>query len=168
MSRKANTLLAANWRLSAVRRCMWKKDRESVIRFIRERHQERFFKPIKLLGKAKGNPQGHGFAMMSLCSLLVETIQSYREGLPTTHGPELNHFRTFKRVPPTYQFPPNLQVNGVGRFRLFFHDFRKELGGINGERFLQKRPQWIAPSSANKGRMEDQHGKAAAILQKNR
>src|SRR5260370_380850 len=76
--------LAANWPISKVRRCLRKKDRDGLVQFLRERHDERFFKPIRYLKGAPGNIQGYGFAMMALCALLVETIQSYRDGLPTT------------------------------------------------------------------------------------
>jgi hypothetical protein len=66
-----------------VRLCLRTQDGSGLIEFIRQRHTERFFKPIQLLGSAAKNDQGYGFAIMALCSLLVEAIQSYRDGLPT-------------------------------------------------------------------------------------
>src|SRR5271156_6025144 len=82
--------LAHGWPISKVRTSLANAQAIDLASFIRARHGERFFKPIKRLRESLGNNQGYGFAMMALCSLLVETIQSYREGLPTTHQGELN------------------------------------------------------------------------------
>jgi hypothetical protein len=74
-----------------VRAALRTKDRAGLIDFIRQRHTERFFDPIQRLRGAERNQQGYGFAMMALCSLLIETIQSYREGLPTTDTSAATH-----------------------------------------------------------------------------
>lgn len=137
MSANNDMRLAFNWRVSRVRRCLWKRDRRALVRFIRERHEERFFLPIKRLREAEMNWQGHGFAMMSLCSLLVETIQSYREGLPSTFGGDIAKFKNESHVPKTYQIPATLNVDGIGAFRRFFQDYSAELGGIDGESFYR-------------------------------
>jgi hypothetical protein len=47
-----------------------------------------FFEPIRHLASSC-NKQGYGFAIMALCSLLIETIQCYRYGLPSTNSGEL-------------------------------------------------------------------------------
>lgn len=130
---------------------MGRKDRNALVGFIRERHVERFFEPITLLGEAKGNSQGHGFAMMSLCSLLVETIQCYRDGLPTTYGPELNGLKNFRNVPPTYQIPQTLTVNGRNVFRDFFQHYKKELDGIDGVKFYKNIRNGLLHQAQTKG-----------------
>src|SRR5689334_16438417 len=122
---RRDLLLAAGWRISRVRISLRTKDRAGLIEFIRQRHRERFFDPIQQLRNAETGQQGYGFAIMALCSLLIETIQSYRDGLPTTDGRELGRLRALK-VPAEYAIPAGLQVNGTKAFRRFFSRFRNE------------------------------------------
>src|SRR4051812_44253204 len=117
-------LLAADWRISRVRKALRAKDKAGLIEFIRQRHRERFFEPIEKLRDAPGNVQGYGFAMMALCSLLIETIQSYREGLPSTYDAELTRLRRLKNVPADYAIPATLHVRGKEAFERFFMHFR--------------------------------------------
>src|SRR5690242_18371679 len=72
---KNDLFLATGWRISRVRASLRARDRPGLIEFIRHRHTERFFEPIRQLQIANRNQQGYGFAMMALCSLLIETIQ---------------------------------------------------------------------------------------------
>jgi hypothetical protein len=129
--------LATNWPVSRVRNCLRRKDRNGLVQFLRERHDERFFRPIKHLKNASGNIQGYGFAMMALCALLVETIQSYRDGLPTTFPPELARFRNMPRVPPRYRIPSSLRVNGKKAFERFFRAHRQQFSGLRGGQFYK-------------------------------
>ena len=71
---KRDPYLAANWRASKVRSCLRRKDKDDLVRFLRERHQERFFQPIRHLKSAPGNMQGYGFALMALCALLASRL----------------------------------------------------------------------------------------------
>jgi hypothetical protein len=132
---KCDIYLASNWPTSKVRKCLRKKDKKGLVHFLRERHEERFFKPLRHLKSARGNLQGYGFAMMAVCALLVETIQSYRDGLPTTYYRELNKLRTRAGVPSSYQLPANLQVSGRVIFKRFFHTYRNEFDHLSGVRF---------------------------------
>jgi hypothetical protein len=129
--------LATNWPVTRVRTSLRRKDRNGLIQFLRERHEERFFRPIRHLKSASGNIQGYGFAMMALCALLVETIQSYSDGLPTTFSPELARFRNMPRVPPKYRIPPNLHVNGKKVFERFFRAHRQRFPGLRGGQFYK-------------------------------
>jgi hypothetical protein len=129
--------LATNWPVSKVRSCLRRKDTNGLVQFLRERHDERFFRPIRHLKSASGNIQGYGFAMMALCALLVETIQSYRDGLPTTFPPELDRLRHVPRVPPQYRIPPNLRVNGKKAFERFFRAHRQQFPGLRGGQFYK-------------------------------
>ncbi len=133
---KRDLLLAAGWRVSRVRISLRTKDRAGLIEFIRQRHRERFFDPIQQLRDAERNQHGYGFAMMALCSLLIETIQSYRDGLPTTDGRELVRLRALK-VPAEYAIPIGLRVNGTKAFRRFFSRFRNEFEGMSGVKFYR-------------------------------
>jgi hypothetical protein len=134
---KHDPYLGANWQASKVRSCLRRKDRESLVRFLRERHQERFFQPISNLKSAPDTIQGYGFAVMALCALLIETIESYREGLPTTYSRELGKLRTLSRVPTPYKIPPTLQVNGRTAFHRFFRTYNKEFDGLSGVCFYK-------------------------------
>src|SRR5947209_20503360 len=134
---KRDPYLAAGWRASEVQSCLRKKDKERLIQFLRERHHERFFEPIRHLKSAPGNMQGYGFAVMALCALLVETIQSYRDGLPTTYSGELARLRNRSRVPTPYKIPPTLQVNGKSTFERFFRTYKKNFEGLGGVRFYR-------------------------------
>src|ERR1700688_2731733 len=118
--------LASNWPISKVRTCLRRRDRNGLVQFLKERHEERFFSPIRLLKSAPGNAQGYGFAIMALCALLVETTQSYRDGLPTTFRPELDRLRSMPRVPAQYQIPLGLRINGKKAFARFFRTHRKQ------------------------------------------
>src|SRR3970040_365170 len=91
---KGDPLLATNWPASRVEHCLQQKQEKDLIAFLRARYTERFFEPIECLKHAPGNHQGYGMAMMSLCSLLVESIQCCRYGLPSTNAGELNALGT--------------------------------------------------------------------------
>lgn len=133
----ANLRLAANWTVRRVRKCMRKRERTQLVQFLRERHHERFFGPILLLRNSSGNNHGYGFAMMALCSLLVETMQSYKDGLPTTFGPELEKLKNTKQVPSRYAIPPSLRVNGKKTFERFFRSHRPRFPKLSGSRFYK-------------------------------
>ena len=79
----SDILLAKGWPASRVRMCLRSRDRAGLVRFLRERHCERFFEPIRRIAKARGNEQGFGFSVMALCSLLVRqssvTVMAYRQ-----------------------------------------------------------------------------------------
>jgi hypothetical protein len=92
---KSDVLLANDWPVSKVVDCLQKESKAEIVEFLRARHQERFFDPIRHLTESK-NKEGYGFAIMALCSLLVETLQSYRYGLPSTHEPELKSLKVPK------------------------------------------------------------------------
>jgi hypothetical protein len=138
MSKAHDPLLAAGRRASVVLKWLRRKDTGQLIQFLRERHRERFFEPINYIKNAPGNTQGFGFAVMALCSLLIETIQSYRDGLPTTHPGELRHLQRLKRVPVAYQLSDQLQVNGEDEFRRFFDMYRSDFPGMKGSTFYKK------------------------------
>jgi len=129
--------LASNWPVSKVRSCLRRKDRNGLVEFLRERQHERFFRPITHLKNASGNIQGYGFAIMALCALLVETIQSYRDGLPTTFPPELDRLRNMQGVPPRYRIPLSLRINGKKAFERFFRAHRRQFPGLSGGRFYK-------------------------------
>lgn len=56
------------------------RDRSKIADMIRRRFVERFLDPIL------DNPNRHGFAMVAVCCLMVETLESFRNGWNTTVG----------------------------------------------------------------------------------
>jgi len=144
-------LLAQGWPLSKVRACVRRRDRPRLVRFLRDRHRERFFKPIQYITAAKANEQGFGFSVMALCSLLVETVQSYRDGLPTTNRGELGRLTKLGRVPPAYQLPHNLHVTGEEEFRRFFRRYRGDFPGLRPAAFYRQIRNGILHQGQTKG-----------------
>jgi len=82
-------LLARNWKKTKVLQCHNASERLALVCFLRERYAERFFEPIACLTGAPSSGQGYGFAIMSLCCLLIETIECYRLGWPSSSAKEL-------------------------------------------------------------------------------
>jgi hypothetical protein len=154
--------LAHGWPISKVRMSLENAQVNDLASFIKARHRERFFGPIKRLRESPGNSQGYGFAIMALCSLLVETIQSYREGLPTTHQGELNSLikrQSELQVPASCRIPTGLRVHGAAVFEKFFSDFSSFFPHVSGEEFHrsfrngllhqgQTKNGWVIKSSA--------------------
>ena len=55
------------------------EDRERIAKFILERFTERYITPLR--GRNK-----HGFAMMAVSCLMIEALESFRQGWPNTSG----------------------------------------------------------------------------------
>src|SRR5438477_6851651 len=125
--------LAIGWPLDLVAAKLEAGDKEALVAFIGQRYEERFLRPIRSLGSAPKNSQGYGFAIMALCSLLIESLQSYRYGLPTTNGREFDKLGRFD-VPPAFRIPATDRRNGEQVFCDFFsHAPNQELfPGVDG------------------------------------
>jgi len=68
-------------------------DREAIADFFSKRFTERFVAPIEKEPK-------HGFTTMAVSCLLIETLESFWSGWPSTHGrSELAFCRFFSRSP---------------------------------------------------------------------
>jgi hypothetical protein len=132
---KHDPYLAGHWRASRVRSSLRSKRKKDLINFLRDRYEERFFEPIRYLRNA-GNLQGYGIAMMSLCSLLVESIQCLREGLPSTNRGELRRLAAIT-PPKKYDVPRAEWKNGDTIFKDFFADYSASFPDIDGEEFYQ-------------------------------
>lgn len=66
-------------------------DRKALAQFVRDRFQERYFRPID------ATPAGdkHGFAIMAVCCLVIETLESFYQGKESTRGCSQRMFRDF-------------------------------------------------------------------------
>ena len=65
------------------------QDCHGIAALIRLRLRERYLNPVECSTKK------HGFASMALACLLIETVQSFREGLGNTKGRSRDLFRIF-------------------------------------------------------------------------
>jgi hypothetical protein len=57
-----------------------KKDRSGIANLMRRRFEERYLEP------ALDNPNRHGFAMLAVCCLMIEAMESFRNGWKNSEG----------------------------------------------------------------------------------
>ena len=132
----ADPLLARNWTKTDVLASLKAQETIRLTCFLRERYSERFFEPMRLLRSASGNEHGFGFTLMAVCCLLVETIQCYREGLPSSHERELKKLKDYQGIPTEYQVTDDdLKIKGEEIFRRFFSDNQRYFPCVNGITF---------------------------------
>jgi hypothetical protein len=116
------------------------EDTAKLCVFLRNRHEARFFSPIRCLRNAPNTTDGYGFSMMALCCLLVETIECYREGMPTTSEKEwrdLVNVQDDELVPANYRLEQKIPKNGSQVFTKFFADFRAIFHNVDGADFYR-------------------------------
>lgn len=124
------------WPLSKVDACLNNRDKDALVKFIGQRYAERFVSAVTTLRAAPGSTSGYGFAIMALCSLLVESLQSYRYGLPTTNIGEFGRLAAFN-PPPEYDVPLQDRKTGTDVFIDFFSFPAHQLlfPGVDGRTF---------------------------------
>lgn len=66
------------------------KDREGIADFVVERFEERYLDPIGANSRTK-----HGFTIMAVSCLMVESLESFRRGWGTTNRKSEEAFRSF-------------------------------------------------------------------------
>jgi hypothetical protein len=86
-------------------------DREALGKFIQDRFEERYFRP------ALESERRHGFGLMAIACLVLETLESFYQGLPDTLHQSRRMFRDF------FRRPTQLSVFGEGG-DWFFEDIR--------------------------------------------
>ena len=144
--------LAPQWEIETVLAALRSKKRLQLAQFIEDRYETRFFEPICLLEKEAirgipwklGDPdptepiRPYGFAIMSLACQMVETLESYRLGVPTTNKGDfgkIEHDGNYSHRP-TEVDCDEADILGTGEaFKSFFETHRKEFLGINGAEF---------------------------------
>ena len=67
------------------------EDRQELARFVCERFYERYFRPIE------STPQAvkHGFTIMAVCCIVIETLESFYQGLGSTANHSSRMFQDF-------------------------------------------------------------------------
>lgn len=137
-------LLARNWSKMRVLECLDGEGKLELIRFLKERYTERFFRPILCLRESPGNEQGYGFAIMALCCLLIETIECYRKGVPSSSNDDLNFMKRLdlnNKAPRDYELQPPWALTGSkDAFRSFFaeENHQEYFPGVEGDEFYEK------------------------------
>lgn len=134
--------LARGWTAEKVRGSLNNEEsRMDLIDFVRARYNERFFGSLHLLAKEPAAEQRLGFAIMALCCLLVETMESYRRGLPSTNNKELEKIKKActngLKVPGEYLISDEADWPKLGHdvFKSFFDKNRDFFGSMDGVKF---------------------------------
>jgi hypothetical protein len=88
--------LASRFTVGDYARAASDKDRRVIAEAIRRRFTERYISPVSE-SKAK-----HGFAMMAICCLMIESSESFRQGWESTDGRDKQAFQLFFARQPTF------------------------------------------------------------------
>lgn len=83
------TELASGFTVGDYNRAVANKDREAIAEAIRRRFMERYISPVS-------EPQvKHGFTIMAICCLMIESLESFRQGWKSTDGRDKEAFTLF-------------------------------------------------------------------------
>ena len=85
----SKTKLSATVTVSRYRELVKVKDKAVLADFIEERFDERYFRPVER------SASKHGFAIMAVACLVVETLESFYQGRADTRGVSKKMFRDF-------------------------------------------------------------------------
>ncbi|MBI2999221.1 MAG: hypothetical protein HYY46_12375 [Deltaproteobacteria bacterium] len=126
-----NTKLSSSVTVARYRELERANDRRALGDFVQERFDERYFRPIE------DSRSKHGFALMAVACLVIETIESFYQGRADTRNASRKMFRDFfNRDTPLKVF------GGVNDW--FFEDLRCGLlhqgEARGGWRILRKGP----------------------------
>ncbi len=83
------TELAKDYTIANYRQLKADKEKESIADLIYQRFYERYIKPFE------GNSNRHGFSMMAVSCLMIEALQSFKEGKENTKGISKQTFEKF-------------------------------------------------------------------------
>jgi len=86
-------LLANGCSVDHYRRAYQNEDVARIRAMVLARFNERYFDAVGL--DAPCEDQGHGFSMMAVACIAIETLQAFYEGLPDTRGRSAEMFRKF-------------------------------------------------------------------------
>src|SRR3990170_2299006 len=85
-----NTRLSSSVTIGKYRQFEANENREEIAKFILERFTERYITP--LLGDTK---KKHGFCIMAISCLMIEALESFRQGWCDTNGKSKKAFESF-------------------------------------------------------------------------
>lgn len=83
----ASTKLSSTVTVTQYRELEQNNDRQALAQFVRDRFNERYFRPIESTPVA----DKHGFTIMAVCCLVIETLESFYQGKEDTkyHSKEM-------------------------------------------------------------------------------
>ena len=84
-----HTKLSSSMTIARYRRLEAAADKQALSRFMVERFNERYFRPIE------DSPSKHGFAMIAVACLVIETLESFYQGRADTRNASTQMFRDF-------------------------------------------------------------------------
>jgi hypothetical protein len=107
------TKLSSGVTVSRYRKLVQNDDRQALAQFVRDRFDERYFRPIESTPKE----YKHGFTTIAVCCLVIETLESFYQGLGSTKKDSWRMFRDF------FARGTGLNVFGGNR-NWFYNDIR--------------------------------------------
>jgi hypothetical protein len=107
-------------------------DRVEIGRFVVKRFDERYFAPIT------SAPQRHGFALMAVACLVIESLECFYEGRKDSKGVSQDMFEEF------FKRPTGLESFGLGAKGWFYKQVRcgilHQAEVVGGWRILRRGP----------------------------
>lgn len=88
-SRMENTKLSSSTTVARYIELVAKNDRQALGKFIVERFDERYFRPIN------DSPSKHGFGTLAVACLVIESLESFYQGRADTRNTSRKIFRDF-------------------------------------------------------------------------
>jgi hypothetical protein len=140
--------LAPEWDIKRVLNALHGEKRQEkrlqLAQFIEGRYNKRFFEPISVLetGAVRGkSARPYGFAIMSLACQMVETLESYREGIPTTSKGDFDWMTTkdpnYKKSPKQVTCEKKDIPTTEEAFSNFFSYYGAKFPGLKGDQFFR-------------------------------
>lgn len=86
-----STKLSCNVTVMRYRELEQIDDRQALAQFVRDRFNERYFRPIESTSSA----DKHGFTTMAVCCLVIEALESFYQGREDTRGRSRDMFEAF-------------------------------------------------------------------------
>ncbi len=147
--------LASGWTIDRVLDATQSKNRLELVQFLKDRYEKRFFEPIALLEReairgipwTNGNldPESpirpYGFAIMSLACQMIETLESYRRGIPTTSKNDFSWMTKnagYSSIPAQFKCDEKTDIPDTDKaFGSFFSDYSSAFPGLKGDEFYR-------------------------------
>ncbi len=156
--------LAPGWSIEKVLGALQGEKRSEkrleLAQFIEERYNKRFFEPIALLEREAVREipwptvRPYGFAIMSLACQMVETLESYTKGIPTTSTDDfawMTKDANYKKIP-TLDTSKDLDIPGTEKaFVSFFSHYSGAFPGLKGIEFYRKVRNSLLHQSQTRG-----------------
>jgi hypothetical protein len=170
--------LATGWSVKRVIEALVSEERSEgrieLTDFLQVRYDQRFFEPISLLEKEatrKPSSRPYGFAIMSLACQMVETLESYIQGVPTTNVGDLKKIQgdpRYKYSPKQLECDNSKKLETKEAFKAFFSEYKKWFPGLDGEDFYYNvRNSLLHQSQTRNGWVIKVHKSGQALTETN-